>query len=285
MVPDYPICNLLVAVGVFSVLAIEQGILIFHNNMFGRKNSEGDYKVIQGDVTNIDLSTSLASEDQFLMDHQHDGHDHGHGHDHNTRKASHDAHDHDHDHEHNEHCHLKTHDHDHAALPLDDLLNAHSFKELVSAYALEISTAIHSMVIGFDLGVLTDVRTASILCVVLAFHQFVEGLGLGAVLKASQQQLGGWKILSFVMIFSSTVSVGVILGVAIKPSSESDEEAGIIGAATAIAAGSLLYISLVEMTSEYFNLPELEKEGTTKICMLILYSLGVTLMAIIGIWA
>jgi zinc transporter ZupT len=332
VVPDYPICNALVAVGVFCVLSIEQIILIIHNSPPAISEKKHDC-AFHSIVAHMDMecphdsssSPTYATDythhhnhgeecheecplGEAKVDHNHD-HDHDHhsnihqDHDHHkvTRAHSSSTHqDHDHGHGHNSSAVAPTtsvsprrtvshssvtHDHDHAAMPLDDLLAANTFRELVSAYALEISTAIHSIIIGFDLGVLTSVRTASILCVVLAFHQFVEGLGLGSVIKSSQQQLGTWKILSFVLIFSSTVSVGVLLGLLIKPSHETPAQSAIVGSATAIAAGSLLYISLVEMTSEYFNLPELEKKGKVKLLMLFLYCFGVGLMAVIGVWA
>lgn len=183
-----------------------------------------------------------------------------------------------------------------------DVLSAKSFKQVLSAYALELSTALHSVVIGFDLGILQqkDLGTVWVLFMALSFHQFVEGLGLGSVIKRSQSQLGDWKIKSFVFIFSSSVSLGVVLGLLCQPSSSSVPTtvtpplAGhgapfpwalfLQGTITSLAAGSLIYISLVEMTAEYFSMPELEKEGVTKIAMLMCFLLGVVIMAIIGIW-
>ena len=183
-----------------------------------------------------------------------------------------------------EKLHHENHIHVHSTLEI--LESSNNFRELVSAYVLEISTAVHSIVIGFDLGILTndDLSTIQVLFAALCFHQFIEGLGLGSVIKSSEKELGWRKVLTFIIIFSSTASLGVVLGISIRPNDESDLQLGLVGATTAIAAGSLLYIALVELTAVYFNLPHLEKDKSMKLGMIFLFILGATAMAIIGIW-
>ena len=321
LVPDYPLTNALVGFGIFMVLTIEQSILVWHSKTCSVHQCNCAPKESSSSEKQLELVDMTDDNDH---DHDHDhGHDHVHSErcDHREHHRHvrccpdedqgdckmHESHefldDHDHGHDHQTHyCHyhqheeredckmhdhfdVTQHEHNHSTLPLDDLMAAESLKDLVSAYALEISTAIHSVIIGFDLGVLTDLRSASVLCAVLAFHQFVEGLGLGSVVKNSQKALGTWKIISFILVFSGTVSVGVLLGLLIKPSGESPVQQGVVGSATAVAAGSLLHISLVEMTSEYFNLPELERRGPVKMAMLGLFFLGFGFMAMLGVWA
>ena len=56
---------------------------------------------------------------------------------------------------------------------------SNSKKALVKAIVLESSVAIHSIIIGFDLGNLgseADVSTIRVLMIALAFHQFFEGI-------------------------------------------------------------------------------------------------------------
>jgi zinc transporter 1/2/3 len=187
-----------------------------------------------------------------------------------------------------EHTESTDHEHNHGTLPFSDILVANSLRDIINAYALEISTAIHSIVIGFDLGVLHDsgdVGTIVMLMIVLSVHQFIEGLGLGAVIKTSEARLGNTKVLTFILIFCSTVSLGVFLGLVAAPAEESNTQLAVEGGATALASGSLLYISLVDMTSHYFNLPSLEDQKSTKVTMLLVFALGASILGIIGIWA
>lgn len=180
------------------------------------------------------------------------------------------------------------HDHCHTSLQVQELLEANSLKDLISAYALEVSTAIHSIVIGFELGTLSSYTTIAILLAVLCFHQFVEGLGVGSVIKTSQKQLGTSKVITFILVFSLTVPLGVLLGLLIKPISGDEETTSqllIEGIVTSVAAGSMVYISLVEMISEYFNNPEIQGNISLRLYMLVLFFLGYASMNIIGIWA
>lgn len=280
---EYSICNALVGFGVIFTLTIEQLVFIasskphtmlIESSKSGKECQDdsktakdcqdecycstetGDARVMPlNEIENKGENFSNSSQKALIKQHVHENEDH--------------------------------HDHDHAAIALNALSSASSLKDLITAYAMEISTAMHSVIIGFDLGVLTqdDISTIRILFAVLVFHQFAEGLGLGSVIKTSEKQLGSTKIITFMFIFSCTVSIGLILGLAIKPGDESDLQKGLEGSVTAIAAGSLLYIALVELVGTYFNLPELEKEGWKKIVMLVLFTFGAVVMGIIGIWA
>lgn len=198
-----------------------------------------------------------------------------------------------HSHEHHDHHDGKklittedTHDHD--MIALDGLANADTMQDLVLAYALEMSTAIHSVIIGVNLGLLTDgeYNTISILLIALCFHQFVEGLGLGNVIENNKVSLGWPKIVVFIAVFSFTVSIGVLIGILTSASQATDSEEGAKGAATAIASGSLLYTSLVEMVGKYFgHSHQLEERPLQRMAMLSSFVFGFLIMAVIGVWA
>jgi zinc transporter ZupT len=268
--PNYPLSNFLTLFGVFLVLALEQSIIIIRHYFLSHEKCD--------ECSEEDSNYSPYQNQDALQEIQpifsHDS----------SKQSS------------------KKHYPDHCEDPsahsasFHDVLIAHNFREVISAYVLEISTAVHSMVIGFDLGILTetDLNTISILFAALIFHQFVEGLGLGAVMKTTERQLGSKRVMSFVFLFSSTVSLGVILGIICQPSSSSSSsslstvsssfQCFLKGSFTAMAAGSLLYISFVEMIGEYFHKPELEKNGGMKIGMLILFFVGMGVMSLIGLW-
>lgn len=214
--------------------------------------------------------------------HSHHGHQQQNVHDHSQCGGSHpqshsiDGHSHGHDHA------------DHEALAVEDLARAESLQDLVLAYALEMSTAVHSIIIGVNLGLLgldSDYDKVSVLLVALCFHQFVEGLGVGNVIESNKKSLGTTKIVIFVTIFSFTVSLGVLIGILTASQGESESQLAAKGAATSLAAGSLLYTSLVEMTAKYFEQPILNKQPCTRISMLFAFVVGFLFMAIIGVWA
>ena len=226
--------------------------------------------------------------------HSHDhGHDHGHGHCHGHDRSHHAAlaqvqpiaarpaspqhlqrlmsHD------HAEHDHI-----------LGNVLNSNGLQTLITAYVLEISIAVHSVIIGVDLGLLSSPSenvTIITLMVALCFHQFIEGVGLGSAIQASRGSLGDSKVIGFVLIFSFTMSLGVIIGIATSSENSSAAQDIAKGVANSFAAGSLLYISLSEMVASYFGASDLKHRPRLRLSMLASFSLGVLIMAIIAVWA
>lgn len=323
--PEYPLSFALTGLGVAIVLAIEQITLAIgaktreghhnhHDHSHGHehvhstkgKGSSQFFTAVSGmPADSRELEEPLHTEDCGFVKCQHNnnyhatevsstnihkrksskdfGHDHGHGHvmDH--------GHDHGHDcaHEHHEEKprHPSYDEHNHEAVALDDILQAESMRDLITAYALEVSTAIHSIVIGVDLGMLDDYNTVAILLAALCFHQFVEGLGLGTVIAGSSGQLGNSKVISFVVVFSSMVSFGVTIGILTSASGESEFQSAAKGVATSIAAGSLLYTSLTEMAGSSFNRKDIEDRLGLKCIMVLAFVTGIAVMAVIGIWA
>lgn len=269
-VGGYPLCNLLTCVGVVVVLTLQQiTIALSMKNKKGKKNDgpHRDDRMHDDDSEHDQMNAALIEncDDNRSSVNQ-------------LRSPSQEV-----------SMHTITaviHDHDHGIAAFQDVMNAKTLKDLVNAYALEISTTVHSLVIGFNLGIMDDSDPAGIttLMSALAFHQFVEGIGMGSVINTSRGQLGLGKIFTFVAIFACTISVGVLIGIMAKSEEESDTQLVIEGSVTAIAAGSLMYISLTELVSSYFNDPELEAQWFLKSLMLVFFSLGIGIMAVIGVW-
>lgn len=181
--------------------------------------------------------------------------------------------------------HNHQHDHDHSALVFQDVLKAHSFRDMMTAYALELSTATHSVVIGVGLGASTTYSEVVILLAAISFHQLLEGLGLGTMVANSRSALGTWKVISFVIIFSLTVSVGIVIGILTSEQQDEQSQQVVKGVFSSLAAGSMLYAALAEMTGQAFNRPELEDRFGLKTLMILGYMVGFGGMAVIGIWA
>lgn len=168
------------------------------------------------------------------------------------------------------------------------VMNSNSLRDLITAYVMEISIAVHSIIIGVDLGLLDErsqLTTLVSLMIALSFHQFVEGIGLGTTIQNSQSSLGNSKVAGFIAIFSSTMPLGILTGILSSSSPESDMQTAFKGVANALAAGSLLFISLTEMVGSYFNEPDLADRPWLKIGMMFSFAIGITFMSIIAIWA
>ena len=110
------------------------------------------------------------------------------------------------DHDHN-------HNHDHAIMMIAD---TDSLNVIVKAYMMEISIAIHSVIIGVALGGSVgkaELTTLIGLIIAICFHQFFEGLGLGIVIERARLQLGRKKMIIFALTFALTVPAGVVIGI------------------------------------------------------------------------
>jgi zinc transporter ZupT len=275
LVGDYPLSNLLTAVGIVIVLSLQQITIALSSKSKSDKNEKEMHDHLDHHDHHETKTNSM--NDSLVLNDKHNLTDRGLLHD--LRSPSQEV-----------SMHTITaviHDHDHGIAAFQDLMNAKTLKDLVNAYALEISTTVHSLVIGFNLGIMDDSNASGIatLMTALAFHQFVEGIGMGSVINTSRGQLGQSKIITFVAIFSCTISVGVFIGILASSDNESDAQLAIEGSVTAIAAGSLMYIALTELVSSYFNDPENESKWGLKAGMLVCFSAGIGIMALIGIWA
>ncbi len=157
-------------------------------------------------------------------------------------------------------------------------------KALVKAVLLEVSVAVHSIIIGFDLGTIgpDEALSLEILMAAFAFHQFFEGISLGTAITETSLPMS-IKYL-FAINFALTFPIGVIIGMFASTSSGSSSVI-VQGSANAIAAGSLLYSSLVEMIAEDFEAEDLEDRGDMKFKMFLMVGLGCSAMAILAIWA
>lgn len=171
-----------------------------------------------------------------------------------------------------------------------NLMQAESLRELVALYAMELSVSVHSIIIGVDIGLLSggDSLTSLVaLICAIAFHQGVEGMGLGTVLLSvvGHEKASYSKVATFVALFTCSTPIGIIIGICTSSSGESS--AGVIakGAANSLAAGSLLYISLTEMVASYFNAGDLAHQPRLKLTMILCFSLGIIFMAVIAVWA
>lgn len=180
--------------------------------------------------------------------------------------------------------------HNHA---LNMIAGADSLSVIVKAYMMEISVAIHSVIIGIALGSLggpDNLQSLQALIIAICFHQFFEGLGLGTVIEAARNDLGFQKIVIFAVTFALTVPIGVAIGIVITndqtladgPTAAQEYS---LGCLNSVAAGIMIYVALVEMAAEDFQQSSIASRIGLKAKMYTALVLGTLFMAVLAIWA
>lgn len=149
------------------------------------------------------------------------------------------------------------------------------------ALLLELGISVHSVLIGISLGTARDEFVA--LLIAISFHQFFEGIGLGHVLIDSGKTLA---IIASALFYTITTPVGVAIGIGIA--SVGETTAGIIaqGVLDSLAAGILIYSSLVSLLGIIFQSKTFKRHTPLEksICFAFFY-LGAAVMAVLAIWA
>jgi zinc transporter ZupT len=299
-IPSYNVAGLLTAVGVIVVLFIEQLTLLIaksYQRIFTENMKVNESIVKSSSQINIDFTEEI--DNTKVVNHHEDCGLTNCNHNNtadifnvNTKKSkksikNKSEHEHEHEQVKNEDK-LQNEIHNTAVDQFDWILtldNANSWNALITAYMLEISIAVHSIIIGFDLGILTSVPTFVSLLIAISFHQFIEGLGLGATILGSKTELGNKKLIGFIVIFCFTAPLGVLIGILSSSESENNAQIIAIGVANAFAAGSLLYISLTEMIASYFKISDAPDKPYLKLQMSCFLTLGVAFTALLAVWA
>lgn len=188
--------------------------------------------------------------------------------------------------------HESEHHHDHAhAHTMLMITDTDSYKAIVKSIVLEVSIAIHSIIIGISFGGLTvnHLIQIKVLFAALTFHQFFEGISLGTAISESNLKFRTVCIFGF--FFALTWCVGAIIGINIASDNQNQDDGYISqgdiiqSCFNGVAAGSLIYSALVEMIAEDFSSSELINKPYVKLCMLLFLTLGCVAMAVLAIFA
>jgi solute carrier family 39 (zinc transporter), member 1/2/3 len=184
----------------------------------------------------------------------------------------------------------KSCDHNHA---LKMIAGSDSLAAITKAYMMEISVAIHSVIIGITLGSLSgpdNLQSLEALIIAICFHQFFEGLGLGTIIEAARLDLGLKKTLIFALTFAITVPIGVAIGIVISNNQSLEDGPSVTqeyttGCLNSVSAGIMIYVALVEMAAEDFQQASIMTNVGLKMKMFSALMLGLLCMAILAIWA
>jgi zinc transporter 1/2/3 len=261
---DYPaLSNVLTTVGILIVIGCEQVALsLLHSSSPDESGHEGhhDLKSHQSSNHNGDIEISMVQEELEVVT--------------SSKKRS----------RINDIC-----EHSHG---LGMVAGASSSTSIVKAYMMEFSVAVHSVIIGITQGSLSgeeNLQALKSLMIAIALHQYVEGISLGAVMKSANLQL--CKVLTFVLIFATSVSVGNMIGILVTesgkstPGEEPVSQLWVQGVLDSIVAGILIYVALVQLAAEDFQAAELATRFGLKSLMFVAMATGIASMAILAMWA
>jgi len=134
--------------------------------------------------------------------------------------------------------------------PHSILLEA-GMEKRISAYMLEFGVAVHSVFIGLENGVV-DEQTLKTLLVALCFHQFFEGVALGARI-ADANMPSHWQEFLLATIFSIAAPIGIMVGVIVTSTLNPNGESFLLiqGTFDGVCGGILLYIGFVLLLKDF----------------------------------
>mmetsp|Transcript_59307 Transcript_59307/g.105421 ORF Transcript_59307/g.105421 Transcript_59307/m.105421 type:complete len:317 (-) Transcript_59307:70-1020(-) len=176
------------------------------------------------------------------------------------------------------------HTHSIPSIELHDINFTNPFQRFI-VYMMETSIMVHSVLVGVALGVLQKRVAILSLSAALLFHQFFEGLALGAVAVKSEFSFkSSWHLL---LTFTASCPGGAVLGIvfANQYDPKDSRTAWTLGLLNAVAAGTLLHIGLVELLPEDFAHKQHSGRKPHTLMRLLALFVGGAIMAVLAIWA
>jgi solute carrier family 39 (zinc transporter), member 1/2/3 len=158
----------------------------------------------------------------------------------------------------------------------------------VSTYLLEFGIALHSILIGVTLGVTTDSFVA--LLIALSFHQFFEGMALGAQI-ARVERMSLMSAIFMVLFFAITTPIGIAIGIGIHSRAYNPKSVAALlvnGILDSVSAGILIYMALVNLITAEMGVGASTFHALKtrlKVLYFVALYLGAGAMALIGRWA
>lgn len=107
--------------------------------------------------------------------------------------------------------------HPHGSEVLQLETESHRRSQGISTMILEAGIIFHSIIIGLSLGVTGDLNTFKTLLTAICFHQFFEGLALGALI-AKLESGAIFKFFVMGLIYPLTTPIGMMIGIGIRTS-------------------------------------------------------------------
>lgn len=164
-----------------------------------------------------------------------------------------------------------------AALKGKEDVSGVSKDRLFYPLVLSLVLSVHSIIAGISLGLEATLLSATAIFIAIIAHKGAAAFALGVSLKE-----GNFTTYHYVIIigfFAIMTPLGLGLGVAFSSNLSNNTSAGFEALFDALAAGTFLYIAVVDIMEEVFKKP------SYRWIKVLLISSGFSLMALIAIWA
>jgi zinc transporter 1/2/3 len=154
---------------------------------------------------------------------------------------------------------------------------------------MEAGILFHSILIGLTLSVTPDSAFRTLL-VVIVFHQFFEGLALGARISLLPNTAMFPKKFLMAAAFTLITPIGMAIGIGVLNTFNGNDPSTMVtfGTLNALSAGILLWVGVVDMWARDWVIEGGEMTRTraarTTIAMLFFVA-GLVLMSVLGKWA
>ncbi len=157
----------------------------------------------------------------------------------------------------------------------DDL--AGSAGSTAAPYVLTVVLSVHSIIAGTSLGLETHVSTTIVILLAILFHKGSASFALMVSTHKAGMPVGTQK--GILAIFVTMTPLGLFLGSAASAVLTGDTATLVEGSFDALAAGTFLYVAVLDIIDE--ELAD-EEDRLTKFGLILL---GIVFMAVLAIWA
>ncbi|UJR16601.1 hypothetical protein I4U23_003501 [Adineta vaga] len=169
-----------------------------------------------------------------------------------------------------------------------ELVDRYYQAKKISTYLLEFGIALHSILIGLALGTADDEFT--VLFIALCFHQFFEGMALGAQITRLDR-ISLRSIIWMITFFAVTTPLGIGIGIVVQSKSYNPKSVTsllINGILDSVSAGILIYVALVHLIATEMGCHAHafhSLDNRLKFLYFVALYAGAAAMAVVGIWA
>ena len=143
-------------------------------------------------------------------------------------------------------------------------------------YMLTLVLSVHSIIAGIALGTENKVGLSIVIFIALISHKWSAAFALGVSLIRADIQRS--KIKKILILFSFATPVGIILGITLDTVLMGRSEAIVEGIFDAIAAGTFLYVAIVNVFNKEF------KQYEDRWLKFLMSIIGLVVMALLAIW-
>ncbi len=143
-------------------------------------------------------------------------------------------------------------------------------------YVLTLVLSVHSIIAGIALGTEQTMGLACVILIAVLAHKGSAAFALGVSLFRGG--VGKARTMAIVSLFSFTTPLGIVLGAGMTALLTGTAERLTTSVFDALAAGTFLYVAVVDIVEEEFSRPEARR---LKFCLL---TSGLGLMALLAVW-